>query len=228
MSALRTLLLVFLLAGSQLAVAQTTTVATEFEHGTLVQGRPQGVWDYFEEGGQLALRMNYDSSRISYRRPDTARYELLIGEAWRLVRPGRPPMLLGSRAQRRITLNKEIRYPAAAFRQQRQGDVILSYVVQADGQTSDYTVLSSTAPACTQAVWQALNDLPDRWIPAVYLGQPRAARFYLRVKFVIINAPNMAAVHGLLSPPPPSGPFTDALVVTAVGIERSMPLLEQR
>ena len=79
MAVSHTVFLAFLLAISQLALAQTTTVATKFEHGTLVQGQPKGTWDYFEEDGQLALRMNYDSSCISYRQPDTTRYELLVG-----------------------------------------------------------------------------------------------------------------------------------------------------
>ena len=92
------------------------------------------------------------------------------------MRPNRPPGLLGSRLGRRAALQKTLRYPVAALQQQQQqGDMLLSYVVQANGQASDYTVLSSTAPACTQEVWRVLGSLPDHWIPAVYLGQPRAA-----------------------------------------------------
>ncbi|MEJ7659872.1 MAG: hypothetical protein WKG07_09710 [Hymenobacter sp.] len=62
------------------ALAQRPAPAP-LERGTLTKGQPTGVWDYFDEAGQLELRMNYDSSRISYRRPDTARYELRVGDA---------------------------------------------------------------------------------------------------------------------------------------------------
>ncbi len=221
--ALRAVFLFLLVAGSLAAKAQTTAVATKFEHGTLTQGQPTGAWEYFEEGNQLALRMNYDSSRISYRRPDTARYELLINDEWRLVQPSRPPILLGSRAQRRATVSKELRYPVAAVQQQLQGDVLLSYLVQPNGQASDFTVLSSPSSDCTQEVWRVLNQQSDRWIPAVYLGQPRVARFYLRVRFEMVRAPTIAAGRAAQSPPPSSGPFTDAISVIVVGIERSSP-----
>ncbi|MBJ6143543.1 TonB family protein [Hymenobacter sp. BT559] len=166
--------------------------------------------------------MNYDSSRISYRRSDTARYELRINDTWQLVHPTRSPGLLGSRAARRQELSKGLRYPATALQQQRQGDVLISYVVQPDGSTSDYTVLSSLSAGCDQEVWRVLQQLPSRWIPAIYLGQARAARFYLRVHFEMATARSLdeyKKTHTQAAAPL-SGPFTDAVTVTAVGIER--------
>lgn len=204
------------------ALAQTSQVATKFEHGTLANGKPTGSWEYFDEAGQLVLRMNYDSSRISYRRPDTARYELRLGEAWQLVHPTRPPGLLGSRAGRREALQKKLHYPAEALQQHKQGDVLLSYVVQPDGHTTDYTVLNSPLPACTQEVWQVFSQVPDHWIPAIYQGQARAARFYLLVHFTMQQARSAADLSPTQLKHADSGPFTDVVTVTAVGIERGV------
>lgn len=211
-----------LFIGRHAALAQTSQVANKFERGTLTNGKPTGSWEYFEGNGQLALRMNYDSSRISYRRPDTARYEVRIGDTWQLVHPTRPPGLLGSRAGRREALQKSLRYPVEALQQQVQGDVLLSYVVQPDGHTTDYTVLNSPLPACTQEVWKALNQLPDHWIPAIYQGQARAARFYLLVHFTMMQARSPADLAPTLPNHDSSGPFTDVVAVTAVGIERGI------
>lgn len=214
-------LLFSLLLISQLALGQSLQTG-RFERGTLTKSRPTGVWEYFDETGQLTLRINYDSSRISYRRPDTARYELRIGDTWQLVHPTRPPGLLGSRAGRRETLRKELHYPVAALQQQTQGDVVISYVVQPDGHTTDYTVLTSLIPACDQEVWRVLNQLPDRWIPAIYQGQARAARFYLLVHFSLALAQSAADLRSSSFDHTKSGPFTDVVPVTAVGIERGI------
>ncbi|TDN37506.1 energy transducer TonB [Hymenobacter sp. UV11] len=207
-----------LLATGPAALAQRTPPAP-FERGTLTKGQPTGVWEYFDEAGQLELRMNYDSSRIGYRRPDTARYELRVGDAWQLVHPDRAPGPLGSRAGRRRELQKQLHYPVAAIQQHLQGDVILSYLVDPDGHTSHYLVEHSLSPACDEEVWRALQLLPDRWIPARYQGQPVAARFYLRVRFEML-----AGLAQLQNQPPttPAGaPYTDVVTVTAVGIERA-------
>ncbi|QKG57473.1 energy transducer TonB [Hymenobacter sp. BRD128] len=210
-----------LLISGHAALAQAERVVNKFEHGTRTNSQPTGSWEYFEEAGQLALRMNYDSSRISYRRPDTARYELRIGDTWQLVHPTRPPGLLGSRAGRREALQKALRYPIDALQQQKQGDVLLSYVVQPNGHTTDYTVVSSPLPACTQEVWRVFNQLPDHWIPAIYQGQARAARFYLLVHFSMKLARSAADLAPALPNHASSGPFTDVVEVTAVGVERS-------
>ncbi|TVT40727.1 hypothetical protein FNT36_14810 [Hymenobacter setariae] len=212
----------FLLLVSTLSFGQIVNIATKFERGTLTKGQPTGIWNYLDETGQLELRMNYDSRRINYRRPDTARYELRINDTWQLVHPTRAPGLLGSRAARRQELSKGLRYPVAALQEHRQGDVLISYVVQPDGSTSDYTVLSSLSPACDQEVWRMLQQLPSRWIPAIYLGQARAARFYLRVHFETATARSLdeyKKTHTQAAAPL-SGPFTDAVTVTAIAIER--------
>jgi len=213
-------LIILLLLVDTLAFGQSPGGAAKLERGTLTKGQPTGTWEYFDEAGQLELRMNYDSSRISYRRPDTARYELRINDGWQLVRPNRAPGLLGSRAGRRRALQQAIRYPVAALQQQQQGDFLLSYVVQPDGSTTDYTVLSSPSPACSEEVWRALQQTPNRWIPAIYQGQARAARFYLKVRFEMAMGSSVGAHKAQPVVPPASGPFMDALLIRAVGVER--------
>jgi len=213
-------LLFSLLLVSTLAFGQSPSEAGKLERGTLTKGQPTGTWEYFDEAGQLELRMNYDSSRISYRRPDTARYELRINDSWQLVHPNRAPGLLGSRAGRRQALQKAIRYPVAALQQQQQGDFLLSYVVQPDGSTTDYTVLNSPSPACSEEVWRVLQQTSYRWIPAIYQGQARAARFYLRVRFELAMVSRFAEPKARPVVPPASGPFMDALLIRAVGVER--------
>jgi hypothetical protein len=110
----------------------------------------------------------------------------------------------------------------AALQQQQQGDFLLSYVVQPDGRTTDYTVLNSLSPACDQEVWRVLQQLPSRWIPAIYQGKPRAARFYLRVHFEMARVHSLEEYKARSIAPLPSGPFTDSIIVTAIGMERGV------
>jgi hypothetical protein len=191
-----------------------------FERGTLTQGQPTGIWEYVDEAGQLELRMNYDSSRISYRRPDTARYELQVGGTWQFVHPDRAPGPMGSRAGRRHELQKQLHYPVSALQQHLQGETILSYLVDPTGHTSHYLLEHSLSPACDQEVWRVVQQLPDRWIPAVYQGQAVAARFYLAVRFEMFDQRRAAQGPAPAAPAPNLPPYTDRVRVIAVGIER--------
>lgn len=223
--------LVVLLAGGLLllngaAQAQKVkAVSTRYEHGTLTDKKPTGTWEYFDEAGQPELRMNYDSSQVAYRRPDTARYELRVGEEWRLGRPSRAPGVLGSRAGRHAALQKSLHYPIAVLQQQQQGDVLLSYIIGTDGHASGYTIESTFSPAAAEEVGRAAQAQPDQWIPAVYRGRPTAARFYLAVHFSMaqVRTPaeeQAAMANPLASPASASTPYVDHFNVTAIGIER--------
>ncbi len=195
-----------------------------YEKGTLTADKPTGIWEYYDRQGELTLRMNYDSSRIAYSRPDTAQYLLNINSNWQEVHPARAPQYMGSRDKRLDELGRKIRYPVSALQNQVQGIVVLSYVVTEQGQSADYKIESTPSKDCAEAVWTAVKALPDRWIPAVYQGKPVAARFLLRVNFSMIDQSQMHAYQAAIAAAEkqPKAAYIDQLEVTAMGIERSV------
>ncbi|NVO32060.1 energy transducer TonB [Hymenobacter lapidiphilus] len=230
------LLLLVLLAGPQLVFGQKkerkssntdSAPAVTYEKGTLTDGRHTGIWEYYDQQGELTLRMNYDSSRIAYSRPDTARYLLYLNNDWQLVRPSRAPQYMGSRAKRTADIGKSIRYPVAALQQGQQGEVVISYVVNEQGKTQDYQVVTTPSKECTEAVWAVLKQQPDRWIPAVYQGQPTRAQFLLRVNFAMVNQQEAAAYQARVQQQDqrPQAPYIDQVRVTAYGVERTAQTL---
>lgn len=199
-----------------------TSPVIEYEKGTLTNGRPTGIWEYYDQHGELTLRMNYDSSRIAYSRPDTSRYLLYMQNDWQEARPSRPPQYLGSRAKRTADLTKNIRYPLAALQQNQQGQVIIAYVINEQGQTQDYEVLTTPSKECAEAVWAVLKQQPEHWIPAIYQGRPARAKFFLRVTFDMIDSQAAAAYQARTKQEDqqPQAPYIDQIRVTAYGVER--------
>ncbi|NVO84595.1 energy transducer TonB [Hymenobacter terrestris] len=201
--------------------AADAALAAFFERGTLTDGRPTGIWEYYDDKGELTLRMNYDSSRIAYSRPDTARYLLYLNDDWQLARPSRAPHYMGSRAKRTADIGKSIRYPVAALQQGQQGEVVISYVVNEQGKTQDYQVVTTPSKECTEAVWTVLKQQPDRWIPAVYQGRPTRAQFLLRVTFAMVNQQDVAAYQARVLQQDAQPPYIDQVRVVAYGVERT-------
>ncbi|WP_165768298.1 energy transducer TonB [Hymenobacter amundsenii] len=227
---MRKLYTVLLLLATLSATAQrnrkNTASPTQpvYEKGALTSGQPTGIWEYYDRQGELTLRMNYDSSRIAYSRPDTARYLLNIDNKWQEVHPSRAPQYMGSRDKRLVDLASKTRYPVSALQNQVQGVVVLSYVVTEQGQSVDYKIESTPSKDCAEAVWAAVIVLPDRWIPAVYQGKPVAARFFLRVGFTMVGQNELRAHQAALAAAAksPKVPYVDQMEVTALGIERSV------
>lgn len=185
------LLLLLLLSYSAIAQRpkKERTIKSAFEKGVLRDSQPVGVWEYYDSKGRLELSMNYDSSRIVYSRPDTARYLLRVSDQWQLVQPARAPRYMGSQHKRLQTIGQALRYPISAIQRGQEGTVLMSYAVDEQGHTGSYQVEEAVSKEFAEAVWQALKKVPDQWIPAVYLGRPRAARFYLQVHFLLEDHP---------------------------------------
>ncbi|RTQ50041.1 TonB family protein [Hymenobacter gummosus] len=185
----------------------------KYERGQLREGRPVGRWEYFDEDGRPELTFDYDSSRIVFVQPDTGRYWLQTASGWQLLRPARPPRLLGSRGRDMYRLGTTMRYPIQALRERRQGSVLITFVVGPDGQPRDFLVERSLSPECDREAWRVLSQNFDYWIPAVHLGRPVAAKFYMQFTFRI----GQAALPPAPPPAPEYGHFLGELVIAAHG-----------
>lgn len=202
---------------------------------TTAEGKRTGKWNFYTRKQALELVFDYDSSRITFMQPDTTRYLVRVGEEWKPQPVARAPHLLGSTDQRLDDLLRNLRYPVSALRQQLQGTVVLGYTVDVNGHTRDYTIESSLSPDCDQEVWRVVKGLPDNWIPAIYLGRPTLSRFYLAVKFQMMNEAELdrqqreqkrqaqLAPDGAPSPLAFAQPkYAQEIIVTALGIERGV------
>ena len=212
----------------------TATSQPKLEQGTTTaEGKRSGKWNFYNKKQELELTFDYDSSRINFLQPDTTRYLVRTGEEWTPRRMARAPHLLGSTDQRLDDLLRSLRYPISALRQQLQGTVVMGYTVDVTGHTRDFTVESSLSPDCDQEVWRAIKNLPDSWISAVYAGRPTPSRFYLSVKFQMIDEAErerqqrelkrlaQQSADGASPALVPARPrYAHEIIVTALGIER--------
>ena len=85
-------------------------------------------------------------------------------------------------------LGKTIRYPAAAHRAGKQGIVLLSFMVQADGAIKDIKVVNSQGKALDKESIRVVKLMPP-WTPALLNGVPVATSFVLPVRYVIAQSP---------------------------------------
>lgn len=222
-------------AWAQTRSKQLASAAPQLEQGAVNAGKRVGKWSFYNRQGELELTFDYDSSRIKFLQPDTTRYLVRVGEQWQPKALARPPHFLGSTDQHLQDLNGKLHYPVSALRQQLQGTVLLSYTVDVNGHTRDYSIEHSLSPDCDQEVWKVLKELPDNWIPAIYLGRPTPARFYLAVQFQMMDeadfnrqkrdqkkaAQQRAGASPALSPGSSKPHYTHEVFVTAVAIEHT-------
>ena len=175
-------------AQAQKKLKQAPVPVVQYEKGvTAADGKRVGKWEFYNRAAELELTFDYDSSRISYQRPDTTRYLVRVGKEWQLKRLARAPHFMGSSDERLFTLQRSLRYPLGAMSARQQGTVILAFTVDLNGHTSEYTIEQSGGKSLNEEVWRAVQTLPDNWIPAIFQGRPAATRFYLTVNFKLMS-----------------------------------------
>jgi len=78
-----------------------------------------------------------------------------------------------------------IEYPEEAKRRGIEGRLVLGFIVESTGTTSDVRILESLHPLCDSAAVHALRN--TAFIPGEHGGRPRRIRMRLPVRFMLID-----------------------------------------
>ena len=89
-------------------------------------------------------------------------------------------------------LTHNLSYPDAALNQQLEGDVIVAFTIDKDGQILDAEILQGLGLGCDEEVLRLVEDMPD-WTPAKIEGKQVACRYILPVQFRMRPAMLVAA-----------------------------------
>lgn len=83
-------------------------------------------------------------------------------------------------------LSTNVRYPEVAIENNIQGRVIVSFVVEKDGSTTDVKVVRGVDPALDKEAIRLASSMP-KWSPGKQRGKPVRSRFTLPVAFQLRN-----------------------------------------
>ena len=81
---------------------------------------------------------------------------------------------------------RNIKYPADALREKKQGRVIVQFIVGTDGYTSDFKVMKSVSPSLDAEAIRVLANMP-RWTPGMQRGETVPVKFTVPVTFKLDN-----------------------------------------
>ena len=97
---------------------------------------------------------------------------------------------------------RNIKYPADALREKKQGRVIVQFIVGTDGYTSDFKVMKSVSPSLDAEAIRVLANMP-RWTPGMQRGETVPVKFTVPVTFKLDNQDKAASQTTAGSPTMP-------------------------
>jgi len=186
--------------------------------GQLKDGKPIGVWEYYD-GEKLGLRFNYDSSRIQCIRPDTARYLVLLDSAWQPKQLSRAPRVLGSNTDLISAIQRQLRYPLPDLRARNTGTVVLTYVIDVQGQKTNPVAVTTPSQTLAEEVYRVVESTPFTYIPAIYEGKRIPAKITFVVRFCLCKTAEdcqTVSKAQALATPKPAGSLGEIIVTAYV------------
>lgn len=79
-------------------------------------------------------------------------------------------------------LSKEIRYPAEDREKNKQGKVILQFIIEKDGSLTDITIIKSATKSMDEESMRVIRKMQN-WKPAMQNEKPVRLRFTLPIDF---------------------------------------------
>lgn len=108
----------------------------------------------------------------------------LTEEILELFQVDQKPEFLGGADALNLWLRENIKYPPNALKNNVEGKVYITFVVEKDGTLSNIKVLRELGAGCTAEAVRLVNLMPP-WSPGKYLGQNVRVRFTIPIEFKI-------------------------------------------
>lgn len=81
-------------------------------------------------------------------------------------------------------ISENLNYPPQAREDNIQGRVVVKFIVEADGEVTNVTVVNSAHSALDSAAIAVIENMPN-WEPGTQRGKPVRVQFVLPIRFVL-------------------------------------------
>lgn len=164
-----------------------TAYETKWENGTLENGRPVGLWNYYtkDDVGDYALLRAYDHTtrELTFARPENEAFEAEVRPGvWEHIILTQAPWFIGHH-DALSNLGKGLKYPEQARQRRVEGKVWVTFAVDTLGRVSDHKILKELGAGCDEEALRIARTIPDTWTPGRLGNKAVAARQTLMFAF---------------------------------------------
>ena len=177
----------FLIQIEKEAEINAVEVVNEYEKGQLVDGYKTGIWEYYDDPDEVALRIDYSKGKLLFIKEDTADYAIQMGDEYILRKVDQQARYLGSMKEFYSIIQYNAKYPRLAGKKSVIGAFHIIFEVDTTGQAKNFMAINDIGYGCGDEVIRSLKLVPNMWLPAKLNGKAYTTRFVLPVNFKIIK-----------------------------------------
>jgi len=168
-----------------LEIPNADLVDSEYERGKILEGYKVGVWEYFDEPGELSLKVDYTRNQILFQKRDTTEVAIKIDDDFKMISVNRHPRYIGSKNEFYSIFARNMHYPPKAREKGITGTVYVLFDIDTIGKANNFQIINDLGYGSGEAAVNALKQVPNHWIPALVNNESRISRLCLPVIFNI-------------------------------------------
>ena len=155
--------------------------------GCYTNDKPNGKWTIYDD--QCRVRYKFDYSKYDvvvynwYETPN--KFPILNDTAWTVSDIDSPPLIIGIENPAQL-ISGSLRYPFRAHENGISGQVLISFIVDNEGNACDFKVLKGVAKDLDAEALRATKILDKNWFPAKKDGQAITIEYFIPINFVLI------------------------------------------
>lgn len=143
--------------------------------GSYKDGKKNGEWIYYDGKSGIINKYDFSKDELTYHKPTaldgTHRYLVINDKDSVITKLDCAPFYLGGEALMSRTTIYDHQPPLAALEKQLVATVVVKFVIDKDGHTSNYAIESPVGYGCDEEAMRLAKMLPGKWIPGRLNGK---------------------------------------------------------
>lgn len=144
-----------------------------------------GIWDYYSEAGVKVQMYDHDRDSMIYFNLEAERKYAYAPPVFPDTSIERIPLFIGGNYYMRVLIENTLVYPPEAWKKERSAKVVVSFVVDREGNTTEVESKSHAGYGFDEEAVRLIQLLGKSWIPGFANGKPVKVKFTLPVTFKI-------------------------------------------
>jgi protein TonB len=113
------------------------------------------------------------------------KFPILIDTAWTVSDIDSPPLIIGKENPLQL-ISGSLRYPVRAHENGISGQVLISFIVDKEGNACDFKVIKGVYKDLDAEALRATKILDKNWFPAKKDGQAITIEYFIPINFVLL------------------------------------------
>ncbi len=161
--------------------------SNDFMNGYIQDGKKVSIWEYYDEKGDLVIKIDYDTGNIFHLKKDTSDFVIKKDDNWIKKKINIYPTPIEGFYNFRRTIAKQVIYPPEAGEREIRGKVYVIFEIDSAGTSTNFEIINEIGGGCGNALLSVLQNMQTVWLPAQENGKIYTSGFIASAVFNFQN-----------------------------------------